>query len=202
MEHENGRPPDAPQLPVRHVSINQVVAWNMAYFRRAAGITQEELGERLGGRPKTAISADERSWDGKRTREFDAQAITELAVALGVPILALFLPPEDDAIDEHYVFRPGDENATMTDLMAAVVPDTGYDTPVMDAYRKRLEATVTFYTNPEFAAQVARFLREATDAEIRADRAAQIRDNQNQLLGIAAMLGEIAEVIESPEAGQ
>ena len=37
----------------------------------------------------------------------------------------------------------------MTDLMRAVVPDTGDDTLVMDAYRKRLQGAVTHYADPE-----------------------------------------------------
>ena len=201
VDYENGRPPDAAQPACRHVTINQVIAWNMAYFRRAAGITQEELGELIGGRPKTAVSADERSWDGKRTREFDAEAITVLAAALGVPVLALFLPPEDDGITEHYVYG-SDGESTMTDLMRAVVPDTGYDTPVMDAYRKRLDAAVTYYADPGFAAQVARFLRDATDGELRADRAARIRQRQAELEAVAGELADIAGLLEHPEAGQ
>jgi len=170
----------------------------MAYFRRAAGITQDELGRLVGGRPKSAISADERSWDGKRTREFDAHTITLLAAALGVPILALFLPPEDDGICEHYVFTD-DGDGTMTDLMRAVVPDTGYDTPVMDAYRKRFQAAVTYYADPEFGEQVARFLRDATDDELRADRAARLRQRQAEAEAMAAEFAGIADALENPE---
>ena len=34
----------------------------------------------------------------------------------------------------------------MTDLMQAVIPDMGYETPALDAYRKRFHAAVTYYT--------------------------------------------------------
>jgi len=187
---------------VRRISINQVVAWNMAYFRRIADITQEGLGELIGGRPKTAVSADERSWDGKRTREFDAHSITLIAEALGVPIIALFLPPEDDGLSEQYVYDAGTGQGFMTDLMQAVLPNTGDRTPVMDAYRKRFQNAVTYYADPTFGEQVARFLRDATDDELRADRASRIRQRQADLEGVAAELGEIAEALENPEAGQ
>ena len=183
---------------MRRISINQVVAWNMAYFRRIADITQEGLGELIGGRPKTAVSADERSWDGKRTREFDAHSITLIAEALGVPIIALFLPPEDDGVGEHYVFRVSDggADASMTDLMQVVLPDTGDRTTVLDKYRHRLQAAVTYYMDPGFGEQVARFMREATDDELRADRAARLRQRQAEAEAMAAEFADIAEALE------
>ncbi len=198
MDTENGRPQDEGQPPGREISVNQVVAWNMAYFRRLAGITQEQLGEAIGGRPKSAVSADERSWDGKRTREFDAQAIAEIAIALGVPIVALFLPPADDGVNERYLFTAGGEEGNMQDLMRAVVPDTGYESPVMDAYRERFEAALDRYTNPDYAARAGKFLRPATPEELRADEAARIRYDRDRLLEVAAKLDRIAEAVEKP----
>jgi hypothetical protein len=59
------------------------------------------------------------------------------AMALEVPVIALFLPPEDDGSRERYLFHAGGEDATMTDLMHVVVPDAGWETAIMDAYRKR-----------------------------------------------------------------
>ena len=44
------------------------------------------------------------------------------AVALGVPIGAFFLPPEDDGRDVRYLFHPHEQGADcmgMADLMAA-----------------------------------------------------------------------------------
>jgi transcriptional regulator with XRE-family HTH domain len=190
-------------LPRRQVTVDQVVAWNIAWYRRAAGLTQEQLGARIGW-SKIAVSAAERSVaESRDRRRFDAQTLTEFSIALGVPIVALFLPPEDDAIREHFVFRVGDndEDDTMTDLMRAVVPDTGYDTPVMAAYRKRFQAALTFYADPDFAAQAGRFLRDATPPELRADRAAQIRSWAAHLIEIAGGVGGIADVVDAPEAG-
>src|SRR3954470_302298 len=79
--------------PVREITPNMLVALNMAKWRQAAGLTQDQLGERLGGWNKTAVSAAERSWDGKRVRQFDADLIVRLAFILEVPITAFFLPP-------------------------------------------------------------------------------------------------------------
>lgn len=73
---------------------NQVVAWNMARYRKAAGLSQAELGKRLGGWSAVSVSAAERSWDGKRIRKFDADELIAVASALGVPVFALFLPPD------------------------------------------------------------------------------------------------------------
>jgi hypothetical protein len=44
--HEVSTPAD---LSERKITANQVVGYNMAYYRWAAGLTQEELGSRLGG---------------------------------------------------------------------------------------------------------------------------------------------------------
>src|SRR5260370_31560685 len=88
----------------RHVTINQVVAHNVTRFRKAAGLTQEELGERLGGWTKAAVSEAERTWDGKRIRQFVADTLAALATALGIPLLALFLPPDQDR-GERLMFR-------------------------------------------------------------------------------------------------
>jgi transcriptional regulator with XRE-family HTH domain len=186
-------------LPRRQVTVDQVVAWNIAWYRRAAGLTQEQLGERLGGWSKVAVSAAERSVaESRDRRRFDAQTLTELSIALGIPILALFLPPEDDGVGEHYVFRVSDggADASMTDLMQVVLPDTGDRTTVLDKYRHRLQAAVTYYMDPGFGEQVARFMREATDDELRADRAARLRQRQAEAEAMAAEFADIAEALE------
>ena len=89
------------ELPCEFKTVDQIVAWNIAWYRKAAGLTQERLGELLGGRSERNISADERSWDGGHTREFKAQDIAALSAAFGIPIGAFFLPPADDGINVH-----------------------------------------------------------------------------------------------------
>jgi transcriptional regulator with XRE-family HTH domain/vacuolar-type H+-ATPase subunit H len=124
-------------LPVRRVTVNSLVAFNLAFFRKAAELTQEELGERLGW-GNTVVSTAERSWDARRVRSFSVEDLMDIAMALGVPVAALFLPPEDHGTAVRYVLdRPGHKDLEVTDLLAYVSPAYGGDSPVMDAYRKR-----------------------------------------------------------------
>ena len=124
-------------LPVRRVTVNSIVALNMAYFRKAADLTQEELGERIGW-GKSVVSTAERSSDAKRVRSFSAEDLIAISTALGVPLAALFLPPEDHGTAVRYVLDgPGHKDLEVTDLLAYVSPAYGGDSPVMDAYRKR-----------------------------------------------------------------
>ena len=97
-------------LPVRRVTVNSIVALNLAYFRKAAGLTQEELGERIGW-GKSVVSTAERSWDAKRVRSFSAEDLIGIAARVQVPLAALFLPPEDDGTAFRYVLdMPGSED--------------------------------------------------------------------------------------------
>jgi len=127
-------------LPEQKVTINQLVGYNMAEYRRAAGLTQEELGKRLGGWTKVAVSAAERSWDGRRVRKFDADELVTLAGALDVPVVALFLLPEDAGTAKRYLLDgPGFPDLT-TLLLRDILPARGGDSPPLAAYRKRLMA--------------------------------------------------------------
>jgi transcriptional regulator with XRE-family HTH domain len=135
-EHEVSEDAD---LIEHKMTINQLVGYNMAQYRRAAGLTQAELGKRLGRWTKVAVSAAERSQDGIRVRKFDADELVTIARALGVPVIALFLPPEDDGIIWRYVLDgPGfpDLSTLLPHIMAGPIPDS----PPMAAYRKRLIA--------------------------------------------------------------
>jgi transcriptional regulator with XRE-family HTH domain len=181
----------------RRVTINQVVAHNVMRFRKAAGLTQEELGERLGGWTKAAVSAAERSWDGKRIRQFDADTLAALATALGIPLLALFLPP-DAGEGERFLFRAHERGAppsTMADLMALIMPDNDDDTPAMQAYRERLVAAAGTYIDPGLSEDVGRWLQDATDAELRAQRLERIRWQREALLAAAEDLAQFAQTL-------
>lgn len=98
-------------LPVEVITPNQLIGYNMSYWRRKRHMTQEELGEhleRLTGRnwSKASVSAAERSWDGKRVRQFDADEIMALANVLEVPLTAFWLLPTDDGQTTQYAVSP------------------------------------------------------------------------------------------------
>ena len=105
------------------ISVNQVIAWNLRWLRLAKQMKQRELGELLGWSNQT-VSDAERSFDGDRTRLFDAQEITELALALGVPIAALFLPPDDG--DYQFPDHAGHQR-DMGTLLQLALPDNDAD---------------------------------------------------------------------------
>jgi hypothetical protein len=127
-------------LPERRVTVNQLVAYNMAFFRKAAGLGQQDFGEPLGW-SAASVSAAERSWESRRIKKFDADEIAQIAGALGVPLAALFLPPEDHGTAVRYVLRlPGSGLRDLGDLLPLALPAPGDDSAVMDAYRKRVIA--------------------------------------------------------------
>ena len=104
------------------MTVNQLVAYNMAFFRKAAGLGQQEFGEPLGW-SVASVSAAERSWDGKRVKKFDADELVQIAAVLGVPLAALYLPPEDHGTAVRYVLRlAGTEGQGPGRAAAACVP--------------------------------------------------------------------------------
>lgn len=130
-------------LVARSVTLNQVVGYNMSWYRKAAGLTQEELGQRMGGWTKVAVSAAERSWDGKRVRKFDADELVGIARALGVPVPALLLPPHDAGTAIIYELEGNSETelkTQLTELLPYLLPSPDDQSPVMAAFRNRLMA--------------------------------------------------------------
>jgi len=188
------------ELPVREVTVNQVVAWNIARWRRALGLTQAQLGPKI-GMSGAVLSEAERSWDGKRTREFDAQLLTVITLALGVPLAALFLPPEDDGATIRYVIRDGAGRPyPMGDYMAlAVMPDNDDQTPVMTDYRDRLNAAAARYLDPAWMTDVARWLKGTGTPAGRAELAARLEDRERALRESAADLATLAAAIRAGE---
>ncbi|MFI5859184.1 helix-turn-helix transcriptional regulator [Streptomyces parvulus] len=154
------RLPSQDDLPSRRVTMNQVVAHNIAYFRNALDLTQEELGGRLERITekrwsKATMSAVERSWDGNRIRSFDADDLVALSQALEVPITALFLPPQEDGTVIDYVFanvgappyrdRTVKGGGTGGELLAQLFASE-YDYSVgWDPFLERLQEALDFY---------------------------------------------------------
>lgn len=81
------------------ISASQLVAYNLSRIRKALGLSQEQAAERLepylGVRwSKAVYSAAERSYQGKRVRQFTAAELAAFALAFGVPVLYFYLPPK------------------------------------------------------------------------------------------------------------
>ena len=81
------------------LTANQIVAYNLARIRKARGLSQDQAADLLepyiGARwSKAVYSAAERSYDGKRVRQFTADDLVAMAKAFGVPVLYFFLPPK------------------------------------------------------------------------------------------------------------
>lgn len=181
----------------REVTVNQIVAWNMAYYRRAARLTQEQLGRALGGWSVAAVSAAERSWDGPRTREFDAAEILAIARAIGVPHLALLLPPDDEP--PGWAVRTVDAVLAPADYFAAIMPDLDDKTSVMDDYRNRLTMASVSYQEAGWGDAVKRMLRDMTTPEQRAARLDRIRHQMEALRSLLPDLGEISDLIAAED---
>ena len=137
-------------LPEREINGNQLVAYNVAYWRRALGMTQEQLAEameRCSRRPWSAVkvSALERSIDGTRPALVPADELINLAKVLEVPLLGLFLPPVDDGTNVRY--RLGgtahrDFGPDMDELVALLFPNSESRAANLPRFYQRVENTL------------------------------------------------------------
>lgn len=185
------------ELPAELVTVDQIVALNLRHWRRVAGLTQDELGRRLGWSAANVSAAERSAAEGRERRRFDAQAMTEMALALGVPLTALFLPPEDDTISARYVITGthGRERSMAEFTELCVMPDSDEDTEVMNGYRTRFNAAMTRYLSPGWAAKAAGYLRDVLRPETFRELAARLRDRERELQGAAAEFRELYEAI-------
>ena len=121
--------------------MSQLIAYNMSIFRKAAGLSQQEFGEHVGGWSAASVSAAERSWDSKRIKVFDADDIAKIAEALGIPLIALFLPPEDHGTAVRYVLSsPDPHDKDLKHLLDIILTWPDSDSPGMQEFRRRLMA--------------------------------------------------------------
>lgn len=168
----------------------------MAWWRKKAGLTQQQLGERIGW-TYTAVSEAEKTWDSGRTRKFNAPLLLALAAALGVPLAALLLPPEDAGPYEIAM-----EGGTAA-LMELIMPDLDAETAILEAYRERVRRAAVTWLPPDLAAGVSRLLGVLDDKRLAAVVVAGLRalaaDARASLEGLE-LLDEMADRIE--EAGQ
>lgn len=176
------------------MTLNQVVAANVAIYRKAAGLTQRELGDLIGW-SNLSVSEAERSRNGRPHREFDADEISSLALALRVPLIALFLPPPGDDEADRFTAGPGMMNAPAV-MGALCYPDKDGATPALEGYRARFEALVRLYaaTDPGWGDRVARWV---SDMGMRRDeQAARFRAKAAGARAAADELDELAAAVE------
>lgn len=222
MENQDPRPgayrPAYQDLPPRVVSVNQLVAYNMAYWRLHKGMTQDELGTLLQtytGRPwsKATVSAAERSWDGKRIRQFDADELLALCEALEVPLPALLTPPTDDGVEFRYglVTGPqmgGDEGMSVRDLLGYLLPDTSDDEEGnLGEFRRRFEFSVDFHYGEGTFRSLNRYSVPAeTEEEQLRSRMGMLSYQREALRALMADIereaASISQVLEEGNVGQ
>jgi len=187
----------------RRVTIDQIIAMNMRQWRRAAGMTQEQLGERLGWSAANISAAERSAEEGRDRRRFDGDTLAALALTIGVPLHAFFLPPDDDGAGKRYVFTPppgfeenGGEGSMreLTELL--VMPDSDDNSRVMQAYRYRFEMAAEQYLDDKWARFVGQLVRGLETAEARSVRAAHLRARRAELLKTAGELGDLADAID------
>ncbi len=140
---------------------NQLVAYNLARIRKQQGLTQEQTVELLirflGVRWSVAsLSAAERSVDGRRVKEFNADELIALCRAFDVPLAFWFTPPPSDehprlatpdALDQglpvdallDIVFGRTDNRHTLEQGLLAGLPDLE-----ADSVTDRLDASAAF----------------------------------------------------------
>jgi transcriptional regulator with XRE-family HTH domain len=185
----------ADDQPGRPLTLNEVTAANILLYRNAAGLTQRELGARLGW-SNVSVSEAERSRDGRIHREFDAAELAALAWALGIPLIALFLPPPGDDGTGRYEAGPVTLDAAEM-LAALIMPDSDDDTPAMQAYLDRFNTLAGRWLDPEWAAVAARWTGDADgEPDARATAAARFRDRAARLRDLAAEDDQIAAAME------
>jgi transcriptional regulator with XRE-family HTH domain len=157
------KPFQQPPLPQRAATVNQLVGLNMKFFRQAAGLTQDELGQRLGGWSKGVVSAAERSWDSDRVRQFDADELAGIAGALGIPLAALFLPPPDSGTAVDYTFTDGARQLSADALLSLAVTDYQGDSKCMVAVRERINSLSGGRFMQSIEDEALRIMEEARD---------------------------------------
>lgn len=178
-----------------------LVAYNMARWRQASGMTQAALGEELGGWTKGAVSAAERSWDGTRVRKFDADEIATLASIFSVPILAMFLPPPDDGTAARYAISGGDGPVPLEEYFTYLWTDPSLvavspaaDTPAAAAYRQAAVTAAARYADAaEAGDDLAGAIAAAATAEQVKAELERSQANREAVHGIYPVLDALLE---------
>ncbi|MGW1609447.1 helix-turn-helix domain-containing protein [Streptomyces sp. NPDC002285] len=196
------------------MTMNQVVAYNIAYFRTAQDLTQEDLGKRLekitGKRwSKATMSAVERSWDGARIRTFDADDLLAFSQALEVPVTAFLLPPQEDGTVTDFVFAnvgsaPYRERTVKgggegSELMAQLFASEYNYSYGADPFFERLQEALDFYYGsiPEDFF-ITRPAEPIDDSVMVDDQVHKLRRQIATLREVMATLDRAANKLETP----
>lgn len=171
-----------------------IAAYNMGRWRKAMGMTQEELGAELGGWTKTAVSAAESSWNGERVRKFDADLICELASICGVPVGAFFLPPPDDRETARYVIKGSAGDVDMEGMFALLWPEPDFDagTPAGSAYQQAVISAMAKYGSSEAAKELAGAMDDLAAAEEVENALRDARATRQAIDGLHSLAGRLA----------
>lgn len=205
VDHDTGTPDNPDEVPGRHITINQLVGFNIARWRKAAGLTQAELGEMLGGWSNATVSAAEKSWDGRRIRQFSADEMVAIALALEVPLAALLLPPDDDGAAVRYLFHAHEHGAGCSDmasLFSILFPESAGSSPAEGEWQAALGAAVNRYMDPDRGADYITYLEDLTSTERRTERLRRLRAHRAAMLAVLADLDQMAGAIETAEHGR
>ena len=176
-----------------------MIAWNLRHWRQARHMTQEELGALLGWSGPNVSAAESSVKEHRELRRFNAQTIAEIANALHIPIVALFLPPGDDGHGRRYVWHADSAPRDMAALMHLVMPYTDENSDLADEYEDRFRGAVSAYLDEKWGAEVAPWFAPMDDDEARAEQASRFRSRQAVLLRMAAEDGELADYLEQPQ---
>ena len=169
------------------LTANQIVAYNLARIRKVRGLSQGQAAELLepylGARwSKAVYSAAERSYDGKRVRQFTADNLVAISKAFGVPVVYFFLPPKAEDRGPATSLGSGEHDIAWSELfdvmlggayrstlLPRVLELPAEDRPAASTRLGQLIALVS--SNGSAAAERDRMATEMRDRSIRRDLA-------------------------------
>jgi hypothetical protein len=166
-------------------------------------MTQEQLGKELGGWTKKAVSAAERSWEGTRVRQFDADLIADLAAIFRVPVPALYLPPASDGETAVYAIDGENGPVPMDEYFSLLMPEPDFEaaSPAGAAYKEAIIAATARYVGSEAGAEVADAIAEfATAAQIE-EALREARDARKLITGMYELADRLLAQNELLQAG-
>ena len=179
------------------VTADQIAAINIRWWRRKAGLTQRELAGLIGWTAAN-VSAAERSADpANDKRRFDAHTLLAFAGALGVPVCALLMPPDDEGLSGRYVLAPGAAGVReMRELASYLISaPSDDDTDAMNAYRVRYWALVQAYTDARRGEELAALTGSLSTEEQRLERVARLEWQRQALVGLVADIDQMTGAI-------